>query len=75
MKVIELWGPCKDLHDIRAFLGNIGICRMFIEIFAKKAEPINDMCKKNDPFTWGPAQENAMAELKKGLQESKALVP
>ena len=75
MKVIELWGPCKDLHDVRAFLGTIGVCRMFIETFAKKAEPINDLCKKGVPFVWGPAQEKSMAELKKALRESEALVP
>ena len=48
---------------------------MFIENFAKKAEPINDLCKKGVPFVWGPAQEKSMAELKKALRESKALVP
>jgi hypothetical protein len=46
VKVIDNWGPCKNLHDVRAFLGTIGVCRMFIENFAKKAEPINDLCKK-----------------------------
>ena len=48
---------------------------MFIENFAKKAEPINNLTKKGVPFEWGPEQEKSMAELKKGLRESGALVP
>ena len=75
VKVIDNWGPCKNLHDVRAFLGTVGVCRMFIENFAKKAEPINNLCKKGVPFEWGPAQEKSMAELKKSLRECSALVP
>jgi hypothetical protein len=32
-KVIN-WGPCKDLTDVQAFVGTIGVCRMFIRNFA-----------------------------------------
>jgi len=28
------WGPCSDLSDVRAFLGTIGVARMFIKNFA-----------------------------------------
>ena len=28
------WEPCKDLSDVRAFLGTIGVCRLFIKNFA-----------------------------------------
>jgi hypothetical protein len=75
VKVIDNWGPCKNLHDVRAFLGTVGVCRMFIENFAKKAEPINDLCKKGVLFEWGPAQEKSMAELKRSLRECTALIP
>lgn len=29
------WGPCRDLSDVRAFLGTIGVARMFIKNFAR----------------------------------------
>ena len=32
-KIIN-WGPCQDLSDVRAFLGTIGVCRLFIWNFA-----------------------------------------
>jgi hypothetical protein len=28
------WGPCGDVSDVRAFLGMIGVARMFIRNFA-----------------------------------------
>ena len=33
------WGPCIDVSDVRAFLGTIGVCRMFIRNFAHRANP------------------------------------
>ncbi|KAJ3536315.1 hypothetical protein NMY22_g6081 [Coprinellus aureogranulatus] len=38
--VIERWGPCETVKDVRAFLGTIGTMRIFIKDFAKRAEPI-----------------------------------
>src|SRR5277367_3832472 len=33
MDKILNWGPCKDLTDVRAFVGTIGVCRLFIKNF------------------------------------------
>lgn len=33
--VIERWGPCQDIKDVRAFLGTLGTMRMFIKDYAK----------------------------------------
>ena len=32
---IAKWGPCKDLSEVRAFLGTMGVCCIFIKNFAK----------------------------------------
>src|SRR5271155_5704802 len=37
---IRKWGPCKDLSEVRAFLGTIGVCRIFIHNFARRAAPL-----------------------------------
>ena len=29
------WGPCKDLSEVRAFLGTVGVVRVFIQDFAR----------------------------------------
>jgi len=54
VKVIDNWGPCKNLHDVRAFLGIVGVCTMFIENFEKKAEPINDLLYLTLPLVFPP---------------------
>lgn len=32
--VIKNWGPCKDLSEVHAFLGTVGVTRIFIRNFA-----------------------------------------
>ena len=34
---IQNWGPCHNLSDVRAFLGTVGVCRIFIRNFAHRA--------------------------------------
>ena len=73
--VVTRWGPCKDLSDIRAFLGTVGVCRMFIRDYARKAEPMVRLTRKEVPFEWGPEQSIAQQELKDSLVDSPALRP
>ncbi len=71
MKVILNWGPCKELGDVRAFLGTCGTCRMFIKDYSKLAEPLTNLTRLKVPFQWGLDQEESMQALKDTLaQES-----
>ena len=40
------WGPCKDLTDVRAFVGTIGVCRLFIKNFAHRAHHLVKLTQK-----------------------------
>lgn len=73
VEAIVNWGPCKDLSEVRAFLGTIGVARIFIKNFAKKAHPLVKLTRKDVPFEFGAEQLQAMAELKKSLLDSPAL--
>lgn len=73
--VITQWGPCENLHDINAFLGTVGVCRMFIENFSKIAEPLNQLKKKGVKFKFGKEQADAMQALKDALVAAPALLP
>lgn len=42
--------------------------------FSTIACPLNELTKKNVPFVWGKAQQNAFDELKKRLTEAPLLV-
>jgi len=69
------WGPCSDLSDVRAFLGTIGVARMFIKNFAHRAHALTMLTRKNYPFIFGPEQIAAQEDLKQALLDSPALRP
>ncbi|CDO77998.1 hypothetical protein BN946_scf184723.g5 [Trametes cinnabarina] len=70
---IKKWGPCHNLSEVRAFLGTIGVARIFIHNFAKHAHPLVQLTQKGVPFEFGEAQLKAMEDLKQVLLESPAL--
>src|SRR5271156_6617713 len=43
---IANWGPCNDLTDVHAFLGTIGVCRLFIRNFAHRAHHLVKLTRK-----------------------------
>jgi hypothetical protein len=65
--VIVRWPACKNITDVRVFLGTIGVCRVFIKDFAKLAGPLNHLLRKDVQFEWGPEQDKSMADLKAAL--------
>jgi hypothetical protein len=72
---IANWGPCKDLSDVRVFLGTVGVCRIFIHNFSKRANPLVKLTRKGAPFEFGPEQVAAQEDLKTALIGSPALRP
>ena len=67
------WGPCKDLFKVRAFLGTVGVVRVFIQDFARLAHPLTSLTRKEAPFIFGPEQISAQEALKAALLASPAL--
>ena len=72
---IANWGPCKDLSDVRSFLGTIGVCRLFIRNFAHRAHHLVKLTRKGIDFEWTQDQISAQEDLKKALLKSPALRP
>jgi hypothetical protein len=72
---IAKWGPCKDLSEVQAFLGTVGVCRIFIANFAKWANALVNLTHKEVPFEFGPTQVAAQADLKEALLNLPALRP
>lgn len=70
---IRNWGPCKDLSEVRAFLGTIGVVRIFIKNFAHRAHPLIFLTRKGVPFTFEEPQIRSQNDLKDALLESPAL--
>jgi hypothetical protein len=73
-KIIN-WGPCRDLSDVRAFLGTMGVCRLFIKNFAHRAHHLVKLTRKGAEWEFGIKQIEAMNDLKDALLKSPALRP
>ena len=69
------WGPCKTLSDVRAFLGTIGVCRLFIRNFTHRAHNLVKLTRKGAEWEFGQDQLDAMEDLKQALLTSPALRP
>ena len=69
------WGPCKDLTDVRTFVGTIGVCRLFIKNFAHRAHHLVKLTQKGVEWEFGPDQQAVMDDLKQALLTSPALRP
>src|ERR1700730_12705795 len=73
--VIQNWGPCNTLSEVRAFLGTVGLFRIFIKNFAHRAHHLVKLTRKDAPFEFGPDQVAAQIDLKQAVLDSPALRP
>jgi hypothetical protein len=71
---IRDWPSCKNLTDVRAFLGTAGFMRIWIKNYSAIARPLVDLTRKNAPFTWEDQHQEAMQSLKNAIVNSSALV-
>jgi hypothetical protein len=69
------WGPCRDLSEVRAFLGTVGVVRIFIKNFSHRAHALTMLTRKDVAFVFGSDQIAAQEDLKYALVHSPALRP
>jgi hypothetical protein len=74
VQAVTDWPNPRNLKDIRGFLGFANFYCHFIEGFARIARPLNDLTKKDVPWSWGQPQQEAFAELKARFTSSPVLV-
>jgi hypothetical protein len=70
---IKNWGPCSTLSEVRAFLGMVGVLRMFIRNFAHRAHHLVKLTRKGATFEFGAEQIAAQEDLKLALLSAPAL--
>lgn len=61
---VSNWGPCIDLSNVQAFLGKIGVCRMFIKNFTHWAHQLVKLTRKDQLFEFRPEQLKPQEDLK-----------
>jgi hypothetical protein len=73
LQAILNWPECKNVSHVRAFLGTAGVVRVFIKDYAKIAEPLVALTRKNAIFYWEPDQHEAMEALNKAIKDCSAI--
>ena len=72
-KIIN-WGPCETLSDVCAFLGTVGVCRLFIKNFsAHRAHHLVKLTWKEAVWEFGQQQLDVIEDLKQALLMSPVL--
>jgi hypothetical protein len=70
---IRDWPDCEDLTDVRAFLGTLGLMRIFIKDFATHAKPLVNLTRKGIEFRFEAKEKDVMEKLKHPLIKSPAI--
>lgn len=68
------WPTPKNLTDVRAFLGFGNFYRRFIHDFAGKARPLNDLTKKDNPWTWTDKEQASFDALKTAFTTAPVII-
>jgi len=71
---IRNWPACKNLSDVRAFLGITGYLRIWIKDYSAIAHLLINLTRKDVPFAWQAPHEQAMQSLKNAIVESSVLI-
>lgn len=72
--VVRDWPQPKNVNDVLSFLGLCGYFRKYIESYSRIALPLTDLTKKDQPWIWGPAQQEAFDTLKAALVSPPVLI-
>lgn len=71
-KIIN-WPICRNLTEVRGFLGTLGTLRIFIKDFVAHAKPLVQLTRKGVEFEFSEEQIISMEKLKMMVQNCKAI--
>ena len=64
---VKTWPTPTTVKQVRSFLGFCNFYRTFIQGFSHLAKPLNNLTKKDVPWTWGEEQQRAFDTLKEHI--------
>jgi hypothetical protein len=68
------WPTPSKVKDVQSFLGFANFYHRFIEGFGQLARPLHELTKKDTPWNWGPAQQQAFDALKDKFCKAPVLI-
>jgi len=73
VQAITNWPVLQTLHELQGFLGFANFYHCFIKNFARLACPLNNLTKKDTPWHWDAAQQQAFQMLKHAFSKKPIL--
>ena len=74
IKAVKDFPTPQNVKNIRQALGLFGYYRLFLPDYAVKAKPLTELLKKDQPFTWGPEQQESFDKLRNCLIRHPILI-
>ena len=71
---IRKWPECKNLSDVRTFLGITSYMHIWIKDYSSIACPLVNLTHKGTPFKWQEEHKQAMQALKTAIIQFSALI-
>jgi len=73
LRAVESWPVPTTVTEIRSFIGLTGFYQHFIEGFQRIALPLTNLFRKDVPWSWTPACQQAFVDLKAALLRATGL--
>jgi hypothetical protein len=64
IQTVRDWPTPQDLKDVRGFLGFVNFYRRFMKGYSDISRPLTNLTKKDQPFTWGEAEDLAFQRIR-----------
>jgi hypothetical protein len=68
------WATPHTVKGVQEFLGFVNFYRRFISDFSKRAFPLYQLLRKENPWKWGVEEQASFDSLKQALIESPVLI-
>ncbi|KAB5587857.1 Retrotransposable element Tf2 [Ceratobasidium theobromae] len=73
VKAIREWPTPSTVKQVQSFLGFANFYRRFVQNFSSLARPLTYLTQKNQPWTWGEAQQAAFNAIKAEISKEPTL--
>ena len=70
---IAMWPTPTSVKQVQSFLGFCNFYRLFIHQFSHIVRPLNELTRKDTPWTWGERQQEAFETLRKRITSEPVL--
>jgi len=70
---VDKWPIPNNISSLRSFLGLATYFRKFIENFSRHVAPLTNLTRKNEPYVWSPACQEAFDKFKYALTHAPVL--